>query len=79
MSVLHHVSPESNNHDISGLERISKTINMLLILKFTINNGLCKAAKRNNKNFASVFYGFHLSVQNKTPSQTNFRSLLWTI
>jgi len=79
MSVLDHTSSESNNHDISGLERTYKTINMLLILKFAINNGMYKAAKRNNKNFASDFYGFHLSVQNKAPSQTNLRLLLWTI
>jgi hypothetical protein len=79
MSAPTHISSGSNNHDISGLERTKKTINLLVILKFTINNGMCKAAKRNNRNFASDFHGFYLSVQNKTPSQTNLRSLLWTI
>jgi hypothetical protein len=79
MSALPDISSESNNHDISGLERVNSTINMFLILRFTVNSGTRKAAKQNNKNFASNFYGFHLSVQNKAPSQTDLRLLLWTI
>jgi hypothetical protein len=73
------ISSGSNNHDISGPERVNSTINMLILLRFTVNSGMCKAAKQNNKNFASDFYGFHLSVQNKTPSQTYLQLLLWTI
>jgi len=74
-----YISSGNNNHDISGLERVNSTINMLILLRFTVNSGMRKAAMQNNKNFASDFYGFHLSVQNKTPSQTNLHLLLWTI
>ncbi len=74
-----HILREQQLRYLRCLERVNNTINMLILLRFTVNSGMRKAAIQNNKNFTSDLYGFHLSVQNKTPSQINLQLLLWTI
>jgi len=57
------LSAGSNNHSIQSLVGIKAALNVLIILRYIMNSGMCKSAKQNIKNVASDFYGFHFSHQ----------------